>query len=67
MWDTRAVDLRVNVPGNVAAELEEVQRRDPELLSRMVYYAVTRRTIFDHLSAHSGPEVSPEPLTSHTP
>jgi uncharacterized protein (DUF2252 family) len=67
MWDTRAVELRVNLPGTVAAEVEEVQRRDPELLSRMVYYAVTRRTIFDHLSAHAGLAISTEPLTSHTP
>jgi len=67
MWDTRAVELRVNLPGTVAAELEEVQRRDPELLSRIVYYAMTRRTIFDHLAAHSGLGIATEPLTSRTP
>lgn len=50
MWDTCAVDLRVNLPRPIAAEIEEVQRSDPELLSRMVYYAMTRRTIFDYLT-----------------
>jgi hypothetical protein len=49
MWETCAVDLRVSLPKGVADEVEEVQRRDPEMLSRIVMYAVTRRTIFDHL------------------
>ena len=50
MWDTCAVDLRVNLPRSLAAEVEEVQRRDPEMLSRLVLYMLTRRTIFDHLT-----------------
>jgi hypothetical protein len=50
MWETCAVDLRVHLPRNVAAEVEEVQKRDPEMMSRIVLYAVTRRTIFDHLA-----------------
>lgn len=49
MWDTCAVELRVSLPRPVAAEVEEVQRRDPEMLSRMLMYAVARRSIFDHL------------------
>jgi hypothetical protein len=62
MWDTCAVDLRVNLPRTVAAEVEEVQRTDPEMLSRIVYYAVMRRTIFDHLTARA--KTLPEFLTS---
>jgi hypothetical protein len=53
MWDTCAVELRVNLPKSVAAEVEEVQRNDPEMLSRMLYYAMTRRTIFDHLATRT--------------
>jgi hypothetical protein len=53
MWDTCAVDLRVNLPRPMAAEIEEVQRNDPDLLSRLVYYAMTRRTIFDYLSSRT--------------
>lgn len=53
MWETCAVDLRVSLPKGVAAEVEEVQRRDPEMLSRIVMYAVTRRTIFDHLATRA--------------
>jgi hypothetical protein len=66
MWDTYAVDLRVNLPRNVAAEVEEVQRNDPELLSRIVYYAVTRRTIFNYLSSGTCRGVSVGALTTET-
>jgi hypothetical protein len=51
MWETCAVDLRVRLPRPIADEVEEVQRRDPEMLSRILAYAMTRRTIFDHLAA----------------
>lgn len=51
MSEICAIDLRVQLPKHVAAEVEEVQRRNPELLSRAVMYAITRRTIFDHLAA----------------
>ncbi len=50
MWETCAVDLRVTLPRPLAAEVEEVQRRDPEALSRLLLYMLTRRTIYDHLS-----------------
>jgi hypothetical protein len=30
-----------------------VQKRDPEMMSRIVMYAVTRRTIFDHLATRT--------------
>jgi hypothetical protein len=53
MWDTCAVELRLQLPRGVADEVEEVQKRDPDMLSRAVLYAVTRRTIFDHLAART--------------
>lgn len=59
MWDTCAVELRVRLPKTVAAEVEEVQRRDPEMLSRIVLYALTRRTIYDHLVARSERPIEP--------
>lgn len=51
MWETCAVDLRVHLPRSVAEEVQNVQRTDPDMLSRMVVYAVTRRTIFESLAA----------------
>ena len=64
MWDTCAVDLRVNLPRTVAAEVEEVQRNDPEMLSRIVYYAVMRRTIFEHLTSRA--RIGSEVLTTRS-
>ncbi len=49
MRDTCAVDLRVTLPRALAAEVEEVQRRDPDMLSRLVEYMMMRRAIYDHL------------------
>jgi hypothetical protein len=49
MWDTCAVELRVHLPKSVAVEVEQVQRTDPEMLSRILTYAMTRRTIYETL------------------
>lgn len=49
MWETCAVELRVQLPKSVAVEVEKVQRTDPEMLSRILFYAMTRRTIYDTL------------------
>jgi len=51
MWETRSVELNVRLPREFAAELEEVQRTDPELLSRLIVYGLTRRAIFHQLKA----------------
>jgi hypothetical protein len=51
MTDTCAVDLRVRLPQRLADEVERVKETDPEALSRIVAYGVTRRAIYDHLMA----------------
>lgn len=48
--ETRPVELRVELPLAIAAEVAEVQREDPEVLSRILLYGLTRRAIFDGLS-----------------
>ena len=58
MAETRAVELRVQLPRAVAAELEEVQRRDPEVVNRILLYGLTRRAIFEHLATRSSDEPS---------
>jgi hypothetical protein len=60
MWDTCAVELRVQLPRPVADQVEEVQRRDPEMLSRLVMYAMTRRTIYEHLATREEDDVREE-------
>lgn len=49
MWDTCSVQLNVRLPRDVAAQAEEVQKTDPEFLSRVVLYGLTRRSIYRHL------------------
>lgn len=54
MWETRTVQLNVRLPRDVAAKAEEVQETDPEFLSRIVLYGLTRRSIYEHLRERSG-------------
>lgn len=49
MWETRSVKLSVNLPREIAAQAEEVQETDPDFLSRVVLYGLTRRSIYKHL------------------
>lgn len=54
--DTCAVNLSVELPRAVALEIEEVQKRDPEALSRMLMYGLTRRAIYRGLTAAAAQE-----------
>lgn len=49
MWNTRSVQLNVRLPNEIAAEAEEVQRSDPDFLSRVIQYGLTRRAIYRRL------------------
>jgi hypothetical protein len=49
MWETCSVQLNVRLPRDIAAQAEEVQKTDPEFLSRVVLYGLTRRSIYRHL------------------
>ncbi len=49
MWETCSVQLKVRLPREIAAQAEEVQQTDPEFLSRIVMYGLTRRSIFHQL------------------
>ena len=49
MWETCSVQLNVRLPRDIAAQAEEVQKTDPEFLSRVVLYGLTRRSIYKHL------------------
>ena len=69
MWDTCSVQLNVRLPKDIAAEAEEVQRVDPDFLSRVVLYGLTRRSIYRHLreqsqsKAEAVPREVPPPLS----
>lgn len=53
MWETCSVQLNVRLPTDIAAQAEEVQKTDPEFLSRIVLYGLTRRSIYRHLRERS--------------
>ncbi len=50
MDDTSTVDLRLELPREVARAVREVQRNDPAMLTRMLHYLVLRKTVFDTLA-----------------
>lgn len=57
--DTRPVEVVVNLPEDLAADIEDVRRSDPDFLGRVIQYALARRIIFEELSAPVG-ETSPD-------
>ena len=50
MWETRSVELSVELPSELADQAEELQAADPEFMSRVILYGLTRRSIYRHLS-----------------
>ena len=65
MWETCSVQLTVRLPRDIAAQAEEVQKADPEFLSRVVLYGLTRRSIYRHLREQSKTE--PPQVVRRTP
>lgn len=49
MWETKTVQLGVTLPTDIADQALEVQESDPDFLSRVVLYGLTRRSIYRHL------------------
>jgi hypothetical protein len=68
MWETRSVQLSVQLPRDIAAQAEEVQQTDPDFLSRVVLYGLTRRSIYRHLR-ESDPrsEATPDGASTELP
>jgi hypothetical protein len=49
MWDTRSVELTVDLPRELADDLEEVRSRNPEFFGKAIRYALARRIVFQEL------------------
>ena len=68
MWETRSVQINVRLPRDLAAQAEEVQQTDPEFLSRVILYGLTRRSIYRHLKGQDEASMSsgeaPPPVPS---
>jgi len=66
MWETCSVQLNVRLPRDIAVQAEEVQKMDPDFLSRVVLYGLTRRSIYRHLRERSDRATSGEEgLSAH--
>jgi len=66
MWETCSVQLNVRLPRDIAAQAEEVQKSDPEFLSRVVLYGLTRRSIYRHLR-EQGQDTAQAPVAEAPP
>lgn len=49
MHDSRPVELVLELPTDVAENAEDVKRRDPEYLSRVIRHGLARRAVFQEL------------------
>lgn len=49
MAESRSVNLVVELPNDLADEVERVQQSDPEFLERVLAYGLVRRAVFTRL------------------
>lgn len=53
--DCSSVNVVVDLPKELAADVEAVRQRDPEFLERAIQYVLARRIIFEELNAPVSP------------
>lgn len=53
MWESRPVEIVVQLPEDVAADVERTHAQDPSFLSRVIRYGIMRRAIFEELKRNS--------------
>lgn len=51
MPESRSVNLVVNLPADLADEVERVQQTDPEFIERVLAYGLVRRAVFARLQS----------------
>lgn len=54
MWETRPVELVVDLPHDIASSVEEVSHRDPDYLRRIIRYGIARRMVYQALERRLG-------------
>ena len=52
MWDTCPVIIQVELPTELAERVETIQKTDPEFMSKIILYGLTRRTLYQHLRSN---------------
>lgn len=53
MWETVSIDLKVQLPRDIAKQALGVHHTDPDFLARVILYGLTRRSIYRHLRERS--------------
>lgn len=53
MWETRPVELVLDLPHDIASTVEEVSHRDPDYLRRVIRYGMARRAVYRSLQRRS--------------
>lgn len=53
MHDSRPVELVLELPTDVAENIEDVKRRDPDYLTRVIRLGLARRAVFQELRRSS--------------
>jgi hypothetical protein len=62
MRDSRSVNLVVDLPADLADEVERVQQSDPDFIEKVLTYGLVRRAVFARLqgvTALHRPSTSP--------
>lgn len=59
MSESRSVSLVLNLPRDLADEVERVQKTDPEFLEKVLAYGMVRRAVFARLQGVAALHRSP--------
>lgn len=68
MSEMRPVNLIVNLPADLADEVERVQKDDPEFFEKLLAYGLVRRAVFARLQGANAlhrPSTSPWESSSY--
>ncbi len=61
MWETRPVELVLDLPHDIASTVEEVSHRDPDYLRRVIRYGIARRAVYKSLQRRT-PDTDDRPI-----
>ena len=53
MWETRPVEIVVDLPTDMARNVEEMKQTDPDYLRRVIRYGLARRAVYRSLERTS--------------
>ena len=65
MWETRPVELVLDLPHDIANTVEEVSHRDPDYLRRVIRYGIARRAVYKSLERRIADSGDPSALPLH--